>query len=84
MEKISWTDYVRKEEVLQTFKEERKILHTTQRRNTNWISHILLRNYLVKHVIEGKIRGTGRGGMRRKQLPGDFKETIIYYVTIPC
>jgi hypothetical protein len=36
MEKISWIDYVRKE-VLQTFKDERKILHKTKRRNTNWI-----------------------------------------------
>jgi len=82
-EKISWTDHVRKEEVLQTFKEERKILHTTKRKNTNWIDHILPRNYLVKHVIEGNIKGTGRGGMRRKQLPDDFKETRRYHVTIP-
>jgi hypothetical protein len=52
MENISWTDHVRKEEVLQTFKEKRKILHTTKRKNTNWIGHILPRNYLVKHVIE--------------------------------
>jgi hypothetical protein len=51
---------VRNEEVLDTFKEERKILHTTKRRNTNWIGHIRLRNYLVKHVLEGKIKGRGR------------------------
>jgi hypothetical protein len=66
MEMISWTHHARKEEVLQTLKEEKKIQHITQRRNTNCIGHILLRNYLVKHVIEGKIKGTGRGGMRRK------------------
>jgi hypothetical protein len=83
MQKISWTHHVRKEEVLQILKEEKKFQHTTKRRNTNWIAHILLRNYLVKHVIEGKIKGTGRGGMRRKQLPDDFKETRKYYFTIP-
>jgi hypothetical protein len=83
MEKISWADRVRKEEVLQTFKEERKILHTTKRWNTNWIGQILHRNCLIKHVIEGKMKGTVRGGMRRKQLPDDFKETRRYYVTIP-
>jgi len=83
MEKISWTDYVRNEEELQTFKEERQILHKTKRRNTNWIGHILLRNYLVKHVVEGKIEGKGRGGMRRKQLPDDLKETRRYNITIP-
>jgi hypothetical protein len=44
----------------------------------------LLRNYLVKHIIEGKIKGTGRGGMRCKQLPNDFKENekILCYNTV--
>jgi hypothetical protein len=32
MEKISWTDYVRNEEVLHRVKEERIILHTIKRR----------------------------------------------------
>jgi hypothetical protein len=40
MEKISWTDHVRKEEVLQRVKEERNILHTIKRGKVNWIGHI--------------------------------------------
>jgi hypothetical protein len=56
MEKISWTDRVRNE-VLQRVKEERNILHTIKRRKANWIGHILLRNFLLKHVIEGKLEG---------------------------
>jgi hypothetical protein len=36
-------------------KEERNILHTIKRRKTSWIGHILPRNCLLKHVIEGKI-----------------------------
>jgi hypothetical protein len=56
MEKISWTDRVRNEEVLHRVKEERNILHTyKKRRKANWIGHILRRNCLLKHVIEGKI-----------------------------
>jgi hypothetical protein len=35
MEKISWTDRVRNEEVLHRVKEERNILHTTKRRKAN-------------------------------------------------
>jgi hypothetical protein len=31
-------------------------------------------NLLLKHVIEGKVEGTRRGGKRRKQLPDDLKE----------
>jgi hypothetical protein len=54
MEKISWTDHV-KNEVLHTVKEERNILHTIKRRKGNWIGHILCRNCILKHVIEGKL-----------------------------
>jgi hypothetical protein len=39
------------------FKEEKHILHTIKRRKANWIGHILRRNCLLKHVIEGKLEG---------------------------
>jgi hypothetical protein len=46
------------------------ILHTIKRRKANWIGHILGRNCLLKHVIEGKLEGriemTGRRGRRRQ------------------
>jgi hypothetical protein len=63
MEKISWTDRVRNEEVLHRVKEERNILHTTKRRKAKWIGHILRRNCLLKHVIgetEGRLEVTWR------------------------
>jgi hypothetical protein len=78
MEKISWTDRVRNEEVLHRVKEESNIVHTIKRRKANWIGHILSGNCLLKHVIEGKIEGRiemmGRRGRRRKQLLDDLKE----------
>jgi hypothetical protein len=57
MERISWTDRVRKEEVLRTVKEERNILHTIKRKKANWTGHILRRNCILNDVIEGKIEG---------------------------
>jgi hypothetical protein len=57
MEKISWTDRMTNEEVLHRVKEEWNILHTIKRRKSNWIGHILRRNSLLKHVIEGKLEG---------------------------
>jgi hypothetical protein len=64
-------------------KEERNILHTVKRRDGNWIGHILRRNCLLKHVIEGKVKGkievTGRRGRRPKQLLDDLKETRGYW-----
>jgi hypothetical protein len=69
---------LRNEEVLHRVKEERNIVHTMQRRKANWIGHILRRNCLLKHVIEGKLDGRievmGRRGRRRKQLLDDLKE----------
>jgi hypothetical protein len=75
MEKNSWTDHVRNEEVLLRVKEQRNILHEISKRKANWIGHILRRNCLLQRVIEGKIKEgievTGRrGGKRRKLLDG--------------
>jgi hypothetical protein len=67
---------VKNEIVLQKVKEKRNILHTIKRRKSDWIGHILSRNCLLKHVVEGKIEGTGRGGRRHNQLLNDLKETI--------
>ena len=57
MEKISWTDHVKNEEVLLSVNEQRNILHEIIKRKANWIGHILGRNCLLKQVIEGKIKG---------------------------
>jgi hypothetical protein len=83
MGKINWTDRVRNEEVLHRVKEERNIVHTIERRKANWIGHILRRNCLLKHVIEGKLEGRihvmGRRGRRRKQLLDDLMEKRRYW-----
>jgi hypothetical protein len=55
MENISGTD-VGNEQILQTVK-ERNILQTVKRRKANCNGHILHRNCLLKHTIEGKIEG---------------------------
>ena len=82
MEKISWTDHVRNEEVLFRVKKQRNILHEISEQKANWISHILRRNCLLQRVIEGKIKGgievTGRRGRRRKTLLDDLKERRGY------
>ena len=48
MEKISWTDHVRNEEVLLRVNEQSNILHEIRKRKANWIGHILCRNCLLK------------------------------------
>ena len=44
MEKISWTDHVRNEEVLLRVEEQRNILREISKWKANWIGHILRRN----------------------------------------
>jgi len=48
---------VQTEEGLQRVEEERNILLAIKRRKANWIGHILRRNFLLKYVIDGKIKG---------------------------
>jgi hypothetical protein len=82
MEKISWTDHVRNEEVLLRVSEQRNNLHEIRKRKANWIGHILRRNCLLKEVIEGKIKGrievTRRRGRRCKKLLGDLGDRRGY------
>jgi hypothetical protein len=78
LEKISWTDRVKNEEVLHREKEERNIVHTVNIRKANWIGHILHSNCLLKHVIEGKREGTPRRGRRHKQQLGKLKDMREY------
>jgi len=83
MEKINWTDCVRKEEGLLRVKKERNIFQTIKRRNAKWIGQILCRNCLIRHFIEGQIEGrmevARRRGKRSKQLLGVLKETRGYW-----
>jgi hypothetical protein len=81
MKKTHWTDRV-KNEVLTEVEEERNNLPTMEQRKSIWISHILCRNCLPKHVFEGKkwkIEVMERREKRRKKLLDDLKETRRYW-----
>jgi len=82
MEKTSWTDHVRNEEVLLRVNEQRNILHEIRKRKAGWIGHILGRNCFLKQVFEGKIKGeidaTRKRGRRTKKLVDDLKDRRGY------
>jgi hypothetical protein len=82
IERISWTDHVRNEDVLLRVKEQRNILHEIRNRKANWIGHMLRRNSILQLVIERKIQGrievTGRQGRRCRKLLDDLKERKEY------
>jgi len=58
-EKIIWKDRL-KNGVLIGVHAGRNILHIIETRKAKWIGLILLRNCLLKHVMNGKIEGTER------------------------
>jgi len=78
MEKISWTDHVRNEEVLLRVNEQRNILHEIRKWKANWFGHILHRNCLLKQVIKGKIKGEMEVTRRHKKLLDDLKDRRGY------
>jgi hypothetical protein len=66
-----------------TVKGEINVLHTRRRRKVNWIGHSWHRNFLLKHVLEGKreerIDVNRRRGRKRKQILDDLKEKRGYW-----
>ena len=82
MEKISWTDHVRNEEVLLRVKEQRNMLHEIWKQKAKWIGHILRKDCLLQRVTEGKIQKrievTGIQRRRRAKLLDDLKERRGY------
>ena len=73
---------MRNEKVLYRVKEKSNIIHTIKDRKANWIGHILSRNCLLKHIIEGKIEGglevKGRQERKCQLLLYDLKEMRGY------
>jgi len=72
-----------KKEVLHKVKEERNIICKMKRNNSNWIGHILRKNYLLRHGVEGELgekkEETGRRVIRRKQQLDELKEMRRYW-----
>ena len=64
--KISWTEHQSNEEVLRKVQEERTLMNTIRKRQTNWIGHILRassRRFTSKDSYGGK--NAGEEGSRK-------------------
>jgi hypothetical protein len=75
MEKISWTDHVRNEDVLLRVKKQRNILREIRKRKANWIVTFYVK---TEGKIQGEIEVTGRQGRSRRKLLDDLKERRGY------
>jgi len=68
--------HVRKRNIITYRRKERNNTLKTKRNYAKWIRHLLCRNGLLKHIIEGNIEGRSelkvRRGRKHKQLLDNF------------
>ena len=63
-----WSEKVTSEEIFKRLGEVRTLLNNIICRKANWIGHILRRNCLLHHVIEGQVM-KAKGIGRRRTAP---------------
>ena len=81
MERISWKDKVRNEQVLEIVKEKTTLIDVIRSRKKKWIGfgHVLRGNGLLKETIEGRIEGERPRGRRRVKMLDEMKEKKELY-----
>ena len=72
MEKISWRDRVRNEEVLRRVGEHHTALATIWKRKMNWIGHIMRGEGMLRVTIEGRVEGKRPRGRKRRMMLDDI------------
>src|SRR6267154_1448548 len=76
LEKISWSDKMKNEEVLERVEEKRCLIKTISKRKKNWLGHVLRGVGLLEDVMEGRMMGKRRQGQPRRGMISDLKEAI--------
>lgn len=73
MERISWTDHVSNEQVLDRVHERRTLLGKIYERKGNWLGHVMRGNGILKAALEGAVEGNRRRGRRKLKLIDTLK-----------
>jgi len=76
LEKISWSDKMKNEDVLKRVEEKSCLIRTISQRKKNWIGHVLRGDGLLRDVMEGRVIGKRRQGQPRKGMISDLEEAI--------
>ena len=74
MQRISWEDKKKNEEVLAAIGEERSLVEAVVKRKKNWIGHIVRGEGLLKLALEGRMEGKRQRGRPRLGMIDDLKE----------
>ena len=74
MERISWEDKKKNEEVLAAIGEEISLVEAVVKCKKNWIGHIVRGEGLLKLALEGRMEGKRQRGRPRLGMINDLKE----------
>jgi len=80
IEKISWREHVRNEEVLRRVGEERSLITTIWKRKARWIGHIMRSEGMLRTVLEGRAEGKRGRGRRRLTMLDDILRGRDYQI----
>ena len=71
MGKVSWMYKRTNEQVLSSMNEKRSLINTIWDRKKNWIGHVIMRDGLMKLVLEGRMEGKRLRGRPRMVMIDD-------------
>ena len=76
--KISWTQKVSNQQVLDKIQERRNLLSSIQKRKHAWLGHVLRHEGLLHTILEGRMEGKRGRGRKRQQMIDDIMEEESY------
>ena len=56
-ERITWTDHITNDEVLERVQEKRQLINLIKERQAKWIGHVMRSDTLLKDILEGRTKG---------------------------
>ncbi|PZC74919.1 hypothetical protein B5X24_HaOG207024 [Helicoverpa armigera] len=76
MERISWTERVTNEEVLNRVGTKRQLLQNIEYRRGKMIGHLICHDDFIKNIVEGKVEGKRGRGRPRYSYIKQIKEKV--------
>ena len=68
--RVSRTEHITNEEILQMVETEREIMDTVRSRQKRWLGHILRHDSLLRITLEGQIQGKKAYGETKNNASG--------------
>ena len=81
IERITWTDHITNDEVLERVQENRQLINLIKERQAKWIGHVMRSDTLLKDILEGRTKGKAKWQAKTENVrldDGEGQWTHIY------